>query len=192
MVEVTWRGTGTLVPSSVTYNGGTLTQAVSMPSVGQANYCGAAIYYLSSTSTGWTTGVADALTVNFATAPTDLGLAVISLGGVNLNELPGAGSGELDGDCRRRRLCRRGHPSLDDDQRRRGLLGGIRHRQSHRAGFAPSSITGGNGTLLSTGSGYLLSHSGAEINEAGGLVSNITSPTLTVTQTGSVASIRIG
>ena len=50
------------------------------------------------------------------------------------------------------------------------------------------SITGGTGGLISTGSGYLLSRSGAQINEAGGIASNITSPTLTVTQTGSVAS----
>jgi fibronectin-binding autotransporter adhesin len=183
VVELDWRLNGSATPSAVTYNGASLTNVAEMLGGGAgSNQTFSAIYILSSTNAGWVTGANDPLVVNFPAAPTDVGIDAFTLGGVNLNNLPGAGlagsTGTAGGSTAGANL------SLALSSITTGSWEAV--SAGYRLGTAPltATIPSGNGSLqtsqTSSATGNLFYNKSANIIEAGALVSNITTSSLTV------------
>ena len=89
VVEMGWRqGGGNSVPS-VTYNGQPLNEVVYEPSASNCQV--SSIFCLTSTSAGWATGASDPLSVTFGTNTSEACIDAFTLSGVDLTKLPGSG-----------------------------------------------------------------------------------------------------
>ena len=190
VVEVTWRtGAGVQSPTSITYNGTNLTSAVTY-GYGN-NVTGAAIFYLSSTSSGFVTGASDPLVVNFPNAPSDLSIAAFSLDHVNVNELPSAGLANSTGTAGSGAAFSQTTIALPMTNIATGSWEAF--ASGYRQGTAAATtttITNGTGTLLGPG-GNLFNYVGANEVGAGGFVSNIQTSSLTVQEASTGASNTI-
>jgi fibronectin-binding autotransporter adhesin len=176
VVEISWRNnTPTPTLPVVQYNGTlNLTPAVSLFAGNvNTNQTDSAIFFLSSPPTG--TG---SLTVNYPAQPTDSAMEAISLSGVNLNTLT-SGTNAVGGNGLAAATL-----SMPLTVATPGSWEAFAtaYRQGTGALLA-ATITAGNGALVGTSNGNVYNNVDANTVEAGGLISNTTSSSVTLQET---------
>ncbi len=187
VVELDWRNVN--AAPTVTYNGVAMTSAVTQLGTA-ATFINSAIFILPRTSSGFVTGQSLPLAVNFNGAITDAAIDAFSLGGVNLAQLPGSSlpsstvatdneAGVSSLSLSLSGISTPGSWAAYTTDYRLGTNALL--NATLTAGTAGTLITSGNGGSPANGNFWDVSN--ANCIDAGALIPNITSSSVTLTET---------